>query len=216
MRNKQLLTCVFGFILCAAIHAQIPPQQWAMHYGGSSVDIPFAIKFTSDGGTITAGYTDSKNGDISPKANREYWDLWLLKLDKCGNIQWEKSLGGTGYESARDVEQTSDGGYIVLGETNSTDGDVPAGYGGTKDIWLLKFSAAGIVEWQKRIGGSGLDIGNHITITDDGGYLIAASSSSNDGDIRGNHGTGLYRWCASENKCRRCRAMEQMFWWQQK
>jgi hypothetical protein len=161
-----------------------------MHYGGSSVDIPFAIKFTSDGGTIIAGYTDSKNGDISPKANREYWDLWLLKLDKCGNVQWEKSLGGTGYESARDVEQTPDGGYIVLGETNSTDGDVPAGYGGTKDIWLLKFGATGIVEWQKRIGGSGLDIGNHITITDDGGYLIAASSSSNDGDIRGNHGTG--------------------------
>jgi len=163
-----------------------------MHYGGSSVDIPFVIKFTNDGGTIVAGYTDSKNGDVSPQPNRDYWDLWMLKLDRCGSIQWEKSLGGTGYESARDVEQTADGGYIVLGETNSTDGDVIAGYGGTKDIWLLKFSAAGTVEWQKRIGGNGLDIGNRIKITSDGGYLIAATSSSNDGDIKGNHSTSSY------------------------
>jgi gliding motility-associated-like protein len=196
VRKKHPLYCSLSLGLCLfaglAMRAQIPPQQWAMHYGGSSVDIPFAIKFTGDGGTIAVGYTDSKNGDVSPHPNREYWDLWILKLDRCGNIQWEKSLGGTGYESARDVEQTADGGYIVLGETNSTDGDVPAGYGGTKDIWLLKFSAAGAVEWQKRIGGSGLDIGNRIKITSDGGYLIAATSSSNDGDIHGNHSTGTY------------------------
>ncbi|HMU44757.1 MAG TPA: gliding motility-associated C-terminal domain-containing protein [Chitinophagaceae bacterium] len=171
---------------------QIPPRQWAQHYGGGNVDIPYSIKFTSDGGTIVAGYTDSKNGDVSAQPNREYWDLWVLKLDKCGTIQWEKSFGGTGYESARDIVQTADGGYMVLGETNSTDGGVVSGYGGTKDIWLLKLSAAGGLEWQKRYGGSGLDVGNHIEITSDAGYLIAASSTSNDGDIRGNHSTGTY------------------------
>jgi gliding motility-associated-like protein len=156
------------------------------------VDIPFVIKVTSDGGTVVAGYTDSKSGDVSPQPNRDYWDLWVIKLDRCGIVQWEKSFGGTGYESARDIAQTADGGYIVLGETNSTDGGVIAGFGGTKDIWLLKLAASGNLEWQKRYGGSGLDIGNHIEITTDGGYLIAASSSSNDGDIRGNHGTGGY------------------------
>jgi hypothetical protein len=182
----------------AAIYAsaqtqpQLPPRQWALHYGGGTVDIPFVIKLTSDGGTIVGGYTDSKNGDVSPQPNRDYWDLWVVKLDKCGTIQWEKSFGGTGYESARDIAQTSDGGYIVLGETNSTDGGVIAGFGGTKDIWLLKLTATGSLQWQKRYGGSGLDIGNHIEITSDGGYLIAASSSSNDGDITGNHGTGGY------------------------
>jgi len=172
--------------------APVPPIQWALHYGGGQVDIPYVIKFTSDGGTIVAGYTDSKTGDVSPQPNRDYWDLWILKLDKCGMIQWERSFGGTGYESARDIAQTADGGYIVLGETNSTDGGVIAGYGGTKDIWLLKITATGTLQWQKRYGGTGLDIGNHIEITSDGGYLIAASSSSNDGDIRGNHGTGGY------------------------
>lgn len=54
-----------------------------------------------------------------------------------------KITRGTGYESARDLVQTTDGGYLVLGETNSTDGGVVAGFGGTKDIWLLKFSSNG-------------------------------------------------------------------------
>lgn len=193
--NNQLIrlfclaAALYGF---SAVKAQLPPRQWAQHYGGPGVDIPFVIKITSDGGTVAAGYTDSKSGDVSPQPGREYWDLWIAKLDRCGALQWERSFGGSGYESARDVLQTADGGYMVLGETNSTDGGVVAGFGGTKDIWLLKLSATGTLEWQKRYGGSGLDIGNHIEITADGSYLIAASSSSNDGDIRGNHGTGGY------------------------
>lgn len=170
----------------------MPAKQWINKYGGSGVDIPYTLKYTTDGGSVTAGYTLSKNGDVSAHPNREYWDLWVVKLDRCGVIQWEKSFGGTGYESARDIAQTSDGGFIVLGETNSTDGGVVAGYGGTKDIWLLKLDNSGNLQWQKRYGGNGLDIGNQIHIMDDGNFLIAATSSSNDGDIVGNHGTAGY------------------------
>jgi gliding motility-associated-like protein len=197
MKRHQLfypaLACTLLFILVnSPVYAQIPPMQWATQYGGGNVDIPYTIKVTSDGGTIVGGYTDSKGGDVSPQPNRDYWDLWLLKLDKCGQIEWERSVGGTGYESARDLVQTTDGGYLVLGETNSTDGGVVAGFGGTKDIWLLKFSSTGTLEWQKRFGGSGLDIGNHIELMKDGSCLIAASSTSNDGQITGNHSTGTY------------------------
>ncbi len=192
MRNLILLTLLSILCIIHTAHAQLPPRQWALKYGGSDVDIPFSIKFTTDGGTVVAGYTDSNDGDVSAQPNRDYWDLWITKLDKCGIIQWERSFGGTGYESARDVLQTADGGYMILGETNSTDGGVIAGFGGTKDIWLLKLSAAGNLEWQKRYGGTGLDIGNHIQSTSDGGFLIAATTSSNDGDIRGNHSTGTY------------------------
>jgi gliding motility-associated-like protein len=187
-----LLSAVLLFFVNSTVHAQIPPLQWATQYGGGKVDIPFTIKMTTDGGTIVGGYTDSKSGDVSPQPNRDFWDLWLVKLDKCGQIEWEKSLGGTGYESARDLVQTSDGGYLVLGETNSTDGGVVAGFGGTKDIWLLKFASNGTLEWQKRYGGSGLDVGNHIELMKDGSCLIAASSTSNDGQITGNHSTGTY------------------------
>lgn len=196
MRIKQpLITFLWvclGIVARAQTAPNLPPRQWAQHYGGGQVDIPFVIRATSDGGTILGGYTDSKDGDVSPQPSRDYWDLWVVKLDKCGNIQWEKSFGGTGYESARDLAQTADGGYIVLGETNSTDGGVVPGFGGTKDIWLLKLSAAGALQWQKRYGGNGLDVGNHLEVLSDGSYLIAASSSSNDGDIHGNHGTGGY------------------------
>lgn len=188
--KKILVTCTLLYSTVA--FAQLPQMNWALRYGGSAVDIAYSIKFTTDGGTIAAGYTDSKDGLVSPHPNREYWDLWVVKLDVCGHVQWELSLGGTGYESARDIEQTADGGYIVLGETNSTDGDVIAGYGGTKDIWLIKLSVSGAVQWQKRFGGNGLDIGNHISITPAGDYLIAASTSSNDGDVNGNHGSGGY------------------------
>ena len=187
-----IFLCAYFLTNGFTLSAQMPPQQWSKKYGGGAIDIPFSLKYTSDGGTIVAGYTDSKNGDVSAHLNREYWDLWIVKLDRCGNIQWEKSLGGTGYESARDLLETADGGFIVLGETNSTDGDVVSGYGGTKDIWLLKLTANGTLEWQKRYGGTGLDIGNQIVMLNDGNYLVVASSSSNNGDITGNHGTGGY------------------------
>jgi gliding motility-associated-like protein len=198
MKPRQLVRNIFflfflaSFFITINAQAQLPPQQWSNKYGGGNVDIPFSIKFTTDGGTIVAGYTDSKDGDVSSQPNREYWDLWVVKLDRCGIIEWERSFGGTGYESARDVVQTADGGYIVAGETNSTDGGVVSGFGGTKDIWILKLNAAGALQWQKRYGGTGLDIANHIHLLDDGTFLLTASSSSNDGNITGNHGTAGY------------------------
>ena len=111
MRNLYQL--LLSLCISVPAFAQLPPAQWARQYGGNNVDIPFSIKYTADGGTIIAGYTDSKDGDVSPQPNREYWDLWVVKLDRCGNIQWERSFGGSNYESARDVVQTTDGGYIV-------------------------------------------------------------------------------------------------------
>ncbi|MGZ8550897.1 MAG: hypothetical protein ACXWV2_09555, partial [Chitinophagaceae bacterium] len=172
MRTIIQFLCLFciAVFLYNSISAQspLPTKQWSLQYGGSSVDIPFVIKFTGDGGTIVAGYTDSKDGDVGSHAPREYWDLWVARLDRCGTMQWQQSFGGSGYESARDIIQTADGGYMVLGETNSTDGGVIAGFGGTKDIWLLKLGATGNLAWQKRYGGTGLDIGNHIEPAGDG------------------------------------------------
>jgi hypothetical protein len=109
VRKKYSILFLVCLGLLAMAQAQLPPQQWGRTYGGNDVDIPFSIKFTTDGGTIVVGYTDSKSGDVSVQPNREYWDLWAVKLDRCGNIQWERSFGGSNYESARDVVQTTDG-----------------------------------------------------------------------------------------------------------
>jgi gliding motility-associated-like protein len=193
-RGILLPLLILCLTLCVHIdvHAQPVPVQWNFKYGGSQVDIPLAIKPTTGNGTIITGYTDSKDGDIQPVAGRDYWDLWVVKLNACGAIEWERSFGGSNYEAGHDVIQTADGGYLIAGETNSTDGGVMPGYGGTKDIWLLKLSATGTLEWQKRYGGNGLDIANTLYPAADGGYYIAASSSSNNGDITGNHGTAGY------------------------
>lgn len=195
MRKTWLYTLTLWALLCCyalSATAQFPSIQWSRKFGGSATDVPFTIQLTSDGGTIAAGYTDSKDGIVGDHPQREYWDLLVTKISKCGDLQWQKSFGGTGYETARDIIQTQDNGYLVVGETNSTDGDVIAGYGGTKDIWILKLDANGNLEWQKRYGGTGLDIGNNIIATPDGNYLIAASTSSNDGNITGNHGSAGY------------------------
>lgn len=133
-----------------------------------------------------AGYTTSKDGDVGMHPQRDYWDLWVVKLSTCGEIQWQKSFGGTGYESAKDLLQTDDGGLLILGETNSTDGDVIAGYGSTKDIWLLKLDAGGQLLWQKRFGGSQMDIGNRIVPTPDGNFILLCSTASSDGNFPGN------------------------------
>lgn len=194
MKNLNFFVVFLCFALVLAFspaNAQLPSLHWARKYGGSSTDVPFVIKATSDGGTIVAGYTTSKDGDVFNTAAREYWDLWIIKLDRCGNIVWKKTMGGQGYESARDVIETSNG-FLVLGETNSTDGDVVSGYGGTKDIWLLQLDINGNVIWQKRLGGNGLDIGNQIVALSDGNFLIAATTSSSDGIAADNHGSGGY------------------------
>lgn len=194
IRNPVILILWISCILLGytSAYSQLPPRHWSAQFGGSDVEVPFSIKSTSDGGTIVAGYTTSKDGDITNFPEREYWDLWVVKLDVCGNIMWQQSFGGKGYESARDIVQTPDGGFMVLGETNSTDGGVIPGFGGTKDIWLLKLDINGTLIWQKRLGGTGLDVGNQLVMLDDGNFLIAATTSSNDGDISGNHGTGGY------------------------
>ena len=190
MKTNQpaCLLLAIAFICSSLISNSQLPRHWARTYGGSGVDIATSIKATTDGGSIVVGYTDSKNGDVSQHASREYWDLWVLKLDACGTKLWERSFGGRGYDAARDVIQLSDGGYFILGETNSVDGDVTAGYGASKDIWLIRISNTGNLVWQKRYGGSGIDIGNQIKHLNDGNFLIASSTSSTDGNFIGSHG----------------------------
>jgi len=103
-------------------------------------------------------------------------------------IEWQKCLGGSDIDQALSVQQTSDGGYIVGGRSNSTDGDVTGNHGGY-DPWVVKLSTSGNIEWQKCLGSSGFDEGaSSVQQTSDGGYIVAGTTTSNDGDVTGNHG----------------------------
>jgi hypothetical protein len=132
--------------------------QWAKTYGGIVDEYAYSVQQTSDGGYIVAGYTNSFGAG--------YTDIILIKTDANGNVQWAKTYGGTGWDWAESVQQTSDGGYIVAGGTSSF------GAGG---VFLIKTDANGNVIWAKTYGGAGA---SSVQQTSDGGYILAGETGS--------------------------------------
>jgi len=157
---------------------------WQKCFGGSGIDKPSSIQQTSDGGYIVAGESDSNDGNVT--GNHGNTDCWIIKLDENGNIIWQKCLGDLGYEGAYSIRQTSDGSYIIAGNSQPA-GDIPENYRSV-DYWIVKLDANGNIVWQKCLGGSSYDYANSIQQTSDGGYIIAGESESNDGNVTGNHG----------------------------
>ena len=144
--------------------------QWQKSLGGSGPDEGWSVKQTSDGGYIVAGGSASNNGDVM--GNHGYYDVWVVKLSGAGDIQWQKSLGGSNADNAKCVIQTSDGGYMVAGETESNDGDVSVSYG-NPDFWIVKLDEAGSIEWEKALGGIGIDVARSISQLSDGNYVVS-------------------------------------------
>jgi len=137
--------------------------QWAKTFGGGNWDYAWSVQQTSDGGYIVAGYTRSFGAG--------YDDVFLLKTDASGNLQWAKTFGGIYDDWAFSVQQTSDGGYIVAGWT------ISFGAGGA-DVFLLKTDASGNLQWAKTFGGSFDDWAYSVQQTSDGGYIVAGYTLS--------------------------------------
>jgi len=145
-------------------------QQWARVYGGDSYDIANSIQQTTDGGYIVAGYTSSFGAGND--------DAWVLKLNSSGDVIWQKTYGGSGYDYAYSIQQTTDGGYIVAGKLYFGSG--------ANDFWVLKLNSRGDVDeilqsWQKTYGGSNYDSDDYaysIQQTTDGGYIVAGQTYS--------------------------------------
>ena len=167
---------------------------WQKTFGGSQVEVANAIASTSDGGFIVAGYTNSNDGDVSGNHGSGFnpVDAWIIKLDKNGNKQWQKCLGGSGHDYGASIIASADGGYLMAGYTLSNDGDV-SGNHGAEDAWAVKLDQDGKIIWQKTKGGAGSDNAKCIISTLDGGYVITGNAGSNDGDVTGNHG-GVDAW----------------------
>ncbi len=177
-----LLTCT---ILKTNAQAQI---QWQRCYGGAAAEQCNAIRTIYDGGYIIAGYTNSIDGDVS--GGHGGTDGWILKTTATGAIEWQKCYGGSGSDFLVDIRQTPDSGYIVVGTTFSNDGDV-VGNHGYNDLWVFKISATGMLQWQKCLGGNSGENAFAVGLTNDGGYIVAGNTgSNNNGDVTGNHGAG--------------------------
>jgi hypothetical protein len=159
--------------------------EWKKCYGGLNLESASSIIQTADGGYIIAATCSSNNGDVTTLLGHH--DMWIVKIDASGTIQWQHSYGGNGWDYTYCIIQTDDGGYIFTGFTESNNGDVTVNYG-RSDVWVVKINQIGTLEWQKSYGGSQDDYGTSICKTSDGGYVLAATSESNDYDLKKNNG----------------------------
>ncbi len=158
---------------------------WEKCFGGTKNDRAYSVQQTTDGGYVVGGYSSSNDGDAS--GNHGGTDIWIIKLTSTGDLEWQKMLGGTKDDWLGSVQQTTDGGYILFGSTESNDGDVSVNRGDA-DFWLVKLTDAGAISWERTLGGYDYDQGNSIRQTADGGYIVAGTTESTDGDISGNNG----------------------------
>lgn len=183
--KKSVIVILFFLTNLLIINAQ-PSIQWQKSFGGSQSDGAFSICQTNDGGYVVTGYTESNDSDIAVFHGNQ--DYWILKLNNTGSIEWQKSLGGTDKDFSFSIQQTSDGGYIVAGQSISDDIDI-SGNHGQEDFWIVKLNSFGNIQWQKSLGGSNNDYAYSIIQTMSGGYIVAGTTKSTDGDISFHHGT---------------------------
>lgn len=136
---------------------------WDQTYGGTEWDAAYSVWQTTDGGFVLAGRTYTYAVGQS--------DAWLIRTDGTGNQLWHKPFGGALHDRTYEVQQTSDGGYILAGYTESK------GAGG-RDLWLIKTDASGTAQWDKTFGGTDDEVGHAVRETPDGGYIVAGYTES--------------------------------------
>ena len=137
--------------------------EWQKTYGGAGDDEVLSVVEASGGGFVVVGYTSSTGAGKK--------DVWVLKLDEDGNVEWQKTYGGAEDDEAFSVVEATGGGFVVAGQTSSSGA-------GKKDVWVLKLDDDGIVEWQKAYGGSGDDVVYSIQQTLDEKLIVAGSTDS--------------------------------------
>ena len=159
---------------------------WEKSYGGKQADYLMDAIPTPDYGFILAGSSLSdKSGNKSENGMGDL-DYWIWKMNEKGDLDWQKSFGGSGSDFLQSIKTTSDGGFILAGTSNSSNentsqtsrNDKKEASRGGDDFWIIKLDAKGSEMWQKTIGGIGQEKLQSIVRTSDGGYVIAGSSSS--------------------------------------
>lgn len=167
--------------------------KWTKSFGSTQIDNAFVIHQTKDKGYILGGHVTLNNGDVTIFYGAN--DYWIVKLDSLGSIQWEKTYGGTSSELFRDICATVDGGYVVLGHSNSNDIDVTGHHGTSQyDYWIVKIDSIGTIQWEKSLGGSNFDDAANVVQTYDKGFMVCGFTTSTDGDVNGLHSIYSDSW----------------------
>ena len=139
-------------------------ENTAVTFGGNGPDLAVSLQETSDGGFILVGNSFSSGSGQS--------DIYIVKISAVGAKTWDTFIGGTRNDFANCVKQTADGGFVIVGNTYSI----------SSDVLVVKIfpNSQGEVEWQSTFGGDFDDIGNYISQTNDGGYILTGSTYTED------------------------------------
>lgn len=184
LRRMNGLLTLFSILFFTTVEAQAPAIMFQKTLGGSSHESLNEIQRTADGGSIAVGYSLSPaSGDKTENnfsSSLDTADIWVVKLDANGNIQWENTISASSFDWAESVKQTADGGYIIGANSMSNiSGDKTENNYGNADYWIIKLDANGAIQWQKTMGGSAVDVLNDVQITSDGGFIVGGYSASN-------------------------------------
>jgi hypothetical protein len=153
------------FVFACLISVSVVGQGWEQTYGGLGSDYGKSVQQTTDGGYIITGYTDSGNATF---------DVYLIKTYGNGVEQWSQTYGGTDSEIGRSVQQTTDGGYIITGNSYYAE---PLGIG-SSDVYLIKTDGNGVEQWSQTYSGPNDGVGYSVQQTTDGGYIITGYTNS--------------------------------------
>lgn len=180
---------LFGlsFLISHISFSQAPAIEWERSYGGTGLDEADYILECAEGGYLVCADTYSGDGDVVGQHGTDHADFWVYKIDTDGNMLWQIPLGGTDQDYLSNAVQTDDGGFIIGGNASSVDFDVTGNHG-LFDMWAVKLSADGVIEWSKCYGGSADDFCNMIIKGQGGGFMLAGTTSSTDGDVIGGFG----------------------------
>jgi len=165
--------------------------EWEKTLGSEGLDNGVSLIINRRGNIMMVGAVQYHGGMVTCFPEGAIGNVWLVELDMQGYILWQECYGGSDYEAGMNIIEVDDG-YIFVGTTLSNDGDVsghhpPSGLDGKPDIWLVKIDTLGAIVWQKCLGGSDWDYSRAVFTTNAGEILVFGETTSNDGDVSGNH-----------------------------
>ena len=158
---------------------------WEKNFGGTEIDEARSITPSNDGNYMIVG--DTRSSDVNVSNNYGLADLWLIKITPEGELLWEKSYGGSGFDVGRSIKKTQENHFIIAGSSRSLNGHLTNNYG-QNDAWVIKINSQGAIAWQKTIGGSQIDFFYDIAQLNDGSIVAVGESNSDDFDVLENKG----------------------------
>ena len=167
-----------------ATAAEAPAVVWDRALGGT-LDDEFTGIAPADGGFVLAGSTRSNDGNVL--GNHGQGDAWAVRVDRSGQVLWQRPLGGTSLDDGAGLQPTGDGGFVLAANARSADGDVTLLQGGV-DAWAVRLDGAGNLAWQRTYGGTLQDMAAAVALVPAGGHVLVGNTYSSNGNVTGGHG----------------------------